>query len=48
MYLAKTNIMKRHGSLTDLPIKNKINNDEEGLIYEESKGFNISPKNRRK
>lgn len=34
--------------MANLKQNNYIDDNEEGLIYEESKGFNISPKNRRK
>ena len=45
--IAKQAGMKRYGSLSNIKRNNYVD-DEEGLIYEESKGFDISPQHRRK
>ena len=39
--------MKRYNSLSNVKQNNYVDDDEEGLLYDESKGFDISPRNRK-
>ena len=40
--------MRRHGSTKTVGHNNYMRDDEEGLLYDENQGFNISPRQRRK
>lgn len=40
--------MKRYASTDRIRPNNYMRDDEEGLIYDEDRGFDISPKHRRK
>lgn len=40
--------MRRYASTERIRPKNNMREDEEGLIYDEDQGFDISPKHRRK